>query len=188
MSDAEAARTKLNEFGAAADLISGTNTAYKALADLATSATAASSDAEADSNAILAIYDALEEDSGDARPDDFVDWVEWFTIPTDNGRCRIEGTVDKADKTHDFYIYYLVGDCGTNTRKDIIISKSARWVNNNAIVYSGPRTPRPSVLRNRKRTYGLKANTEKDVVAWAVKKKFSFKPTKPRTVPLDEIF
>ena len=115
MSDAEAARTKLNEFGAAADLISGMNTAYNDLADLATSATAASSDAEADSNAILAIYDALPEDpdSGDARPDDFVDWVEWFTIPTDNGRCRIEGTVDKADATHDFYIYYLVGDCGS---------------------------------------------------------------------------
>ena len=157
MSDAEAARTKLNEFGAAADLISGMNTAYNALADLATSATGASSDAEADSNAILAIYDALPEDpdSGDARPDDFAAWVEWFTIPTDNGRCRIEGTVDKADATHDFYIYYLVGDCGTRTQ-NIIISRSSRWIKrSNAVEYEGDRTKRISFLRKRKRTYRL---------------------------------
>ena len=142
MSDAEAARTKLNEFGAAADLISGMNTAYNALADLATSATDASSDAEADSNAILAIYDALEEDSGDARPNDFAAWVEWFTIPTDNGRCRIEGTVDKADRTHDFYIYYLVGNCRTRT-KNIIISRDASWIKRSeAIEYEGDRTNR----------------------------------------------
>ena len=131
------------------------NTAYNALADLATSATAASSDAEADSNAILAIYDALEEDSGDARPDDFVDWVEWFTIPTKPGNCRIEGTVDKADATHDFYIYYLVGDCGSDT-ENIYISKSARWIKRfKAIEYTGTRTNRIKFLRNKKRTYRL---------------------------------
>jgi len=133
------------------------NTAYNALADLATSATAASSDAEADSNAILAIYDALPEDpdSGDARPDDFVDWVEWFTIPTKPGNCRIEGTVDKADATHDFYIYYLVGDCGSDT-ENIYISKSARWIKRfKAIEYTGTRTNRIKFLRNKKRTYRL---------------------------------
>ena len=131
------------------------NTAYNALADLATSATDASSDAEADSNAILAIYDALEEDSGDARPDDFVDWVEWFTIPTKPGNCRIEGTVDKADATHDFYIYYLVGDCGSDT-ENIYISKSARWIKRfKAIEYTGTRTNRIKFLRNKKRTYRL---------------------------------
>ena len=99
MTDAEAARTKLNEFGAAADLISGMNAAYNTLAGLATRATGASSDAEADYKKILAIYDALPEDpvSGDPRPDDFEGWVEWFTIPTEGGNCRIEGTVDRAD-------------------------------------------------------------------------------------------
>ena len=99
MSDAEAACAKLDEFGPAGDLISAMDAAYDILAGRATSATDASSDAEADYNAILDIFDALPEEpvAEDPRPAAFGDWVEWFTIPTKTGSCRIEATVDRAD-------------------------------------------------------------------------------------------
>ena len=59
---------------------------------------------------------------GDPRPDDFVAWVEWFTIPTDSGPCRIEATVDTADPVNNFFIYYLIGNCGGTSTMQFNIS------------------------------------------------------------------
>ena len=65
-----------------------------------------------DYNAIVALYEALEESQDDEQPEDFLSWVEEFGIPRDTGMCRIEATCDQANEEYDYFIYYLVGeDC-----------------------------------------------------------------------------
>ena len=96
---------QLGAFGPAADLIKYTNSVFNEIKGIATEAVAARNGALEDSNAITALYEAVQPESP------FDQFVESFQIPTESGDCTVKATRDKSFDQYDYFVYYLVGDC-----------------------------------------------------------------------------